>query len=95
MIDKEHLLEPLNRVALEIATKVARDTGTLAAGNICNTNAFAPDEAGRAAVRAMFAEQVGWMVEAGVDLSSARRSPGARRRSSRSTSSARRGCRRS
>ena len=38
------------------------------AGNICNTNAFSPDAAGRAAVRAMFEEQVGWMVEAGVDM---------------------------
>ncbi len=68
VIDKEHLLEPLQRTALEIATRVARETGTLAAGNICNTNAFAPDDAGRAAVRAMFEEQVGWAVEAGVDM---------------------------
>jgi betaine-homocysteine S-methyltransferase len=68
IIDKEHLLEPLNRGALEIAVRVARDTGTLAAGNLSNTNAFAPDDEGRRAVRAMFAEQVGWMVEAGVDL---------------------------
>lgn len=68
IIDKEHLLEPLNKGALELATKVARDTGTLAAGNLCNTNAFGPDAESRAAVRAMFEEQVGWMVEAGVDL---------------------------
>jgi betaine-homocysteine S-methyltransferase len=68
LIDKEELLEPLNREALALATKVARDTGTLAAGNLCNTNAFAPDDASRAAVRAMFEEQVGWMVEAGADL---------------------------
>jgi betaine-homocysteine S-methyltransferase len=68
LIDKEDLLEPLNRGALDIAIRVARDTGTLAAGNLCNTNAFAPDDDSRAAVRAMFTEQVGWMVEAGVDL---------------------------
>jgi betaine-homocysteine S-methyltransferase len=68
VIDKEHLLEPLQRTALEIATRVARETGTLSAGNICNTNAFAPDAEGRAAVRAMFEEQVGWAVEAGVDM---------------------------
>jgi betaine-homocysteine S-methyltransferase len=68
VIDKEHLLEPLNRTALAIATRVARDTGALAAGDLCNTNAFAPDAEGRAAVRAMFEEQVGWMVDAGVDL---------------------------
>jgi betaine-homocysteine S-methyltransferase len=68
IIDKEHLLEPLNKGALEIATRVARDTGTLAAGNLSNTNAYAPDAESIAAVRAMFEEQVGWMVEAGVDL---------------------------
>ena len=68
MIDKEHLLEPLNRAALEIATKVARDTGTLVAGQPLQHNAFSPDASGRAAVRAMFEEQVGWMVEAGVDM---------------------------
>jgi betaine-homocysteine S-methyltransferase len=68
IIDKEALLEPLNRGALDIAVRVARDTGTLAAGNLSNTNAFAPDDESRAAVRAMFTEQVGWMVEAGVDM---------------------------
>jgi betaine-homocysteine S-methyltransferase len=68
LIGKEHLLEALNRQALEIAAGVARDTGTLLAGDICNTNVFAPDDAARATVRAMFDEQVGWAVEAGVDF---------------------------
>src|ERR1700733_8587437 len=36
IIGKEDLLEPLNREALAIASAVARDTGTLAAGNLCN-----------------------------------------------------------
>ena len=65
-IDKEHLLEPLNRQALTIAKEVADETGTLLAGDICNTNIYVSgDPAG--AVRSMFEEQVGWAVEAGVD----------------------------
>ena len=67
MIDKEHLLEQMNRQALAIAKEVADDTGTLFAGDICNTNVFVPDDASRAAVRQMFEEQVAWAVEAGVD----------------------------
>jgi betaine-homocysteine S-methyltransferase len=68
IIGKEHLLEPLNRGALDLAARVARETGTLAAGDLCNTNAFHPDEASRRAVRAMFEEQVGWIVDAGMDF---------------------------
>jgi betaine-homocysteine S-methyltransferase len=68
IIGKEDLLEPLNQEALRIASKVARDTGTLAAGNLCNTNAFFPDEAGRSHVRSMFEEQVEWIVDAGMDF---------------------------
>ena len=67
MIDKEHLLEQMNRQALAIAKEVADDTGTLFAGDICNTNVFVPDDASRTAVREMFEEQVAWAVEAGVD----------------------------
>src|SRR3989475_2531163 len=44
IIGKEHLLEPLNRNALAIAGQVAKDTGTLLAGNLSNTNIYAPDE---------------------------------------------------
>jgi betaine-homocysteine S-methyltransferase len=68
IIGKEDLLEPLNKTALDIAIKVARDTGTLAAGNLSNTNAYAQDDAARASVRAMFEEQTQWAVEAGVDF---------------------------
>jgi betaine-homocysteine S-methyltransferase len=67
LIGKEHLLEEMNRQALAIAKGVARESGALFAGDICNTNVFAPDEASRRAVRAMFEEQVGWAVDAGVD----------------------------
>jgi betaine-homocysteine S-methyltransferase len=68
IIGKEDLLEPLNRNALALAKEVADETGTLLAGNTCNTNVFTPDGEARRAVRAMFEEQVGWAAEAGVDL---------------------------
>ncbi|MGI8697221.1 MAG: homocysteine S-methyltransferase family protein [Mycobacteriales bacterium] len=69
LIGKEHLLEQLNQGALRIAGRVARDTGTLLAGNVCNTNLFEPGNAEAAAtVRAMFTEQIGWAVDAGADL---------------------------
>ena len=69
MIDRERDLERINRQALRIARKVARETGALLAGDICNTNVFVPDSASSTkAVRAMFTEQVGWAAEAGVDF---------------------------
>jgi betaine-homocysteine S-methyltransferase len=68
IVGKEHLLEDLNRQALELARAVADETGSLLAGDICNTNVFDPDDAAsKAAVRAMFEEQVAWAAEAGVD----------------------------
>jgi betaine-homocysteine S-methyltransferase len=67
IIGKEHLLEELNRGALSIAKEVADESGSLFAGDICNTNVFEPDEESRRTVRAMFEEQVGWASEAGVD----------------------------
>ncbi|MFQ5784704.1 MAG: homocysteine S-methyltransferase family protein [Alphaproteobacteria bacterium] len=69
VIGKEDLLEPLNRQALAIARKVADESGALLAGNICNTNVWEADRPEtQAAARAMFEEQVGWAVEAGVDF---------------------------
>jgi betaine-homocysteine S-methyltransferase len=68
IVGQEDLLEPTNREALRIARKVADETGSLAAGDLCNTNAWGPDAASRAAVRAMFEEQVGWIVDAGMDF---------------------------
>ena len=68
IVGKEHLLAEMNRQALTIAKGVARETGTLFAGDICNTNVFTGDDASRRTVRAMFEEQVGWAVEAGVDF---------------------------
>jgi betaine-homocysteine S-methyltransferase len=68
LIGKDDLLEPINRQALTLASRVAADTGTLLAGNVCNTNVYDPaDLASAERVRAMFTEQVGWAAEAGVD----------------------------
>jgi betaine-homocysteine S-methyltransferase len=67
LIGREHLLEPINRQALELARDVARESGTLLAGNVCNTNLWTGDGS-RDAVRAMFEEQVGWAADAGADF---------------------------
>lgn len=68
VIGKDGILEPLNRQALDIARQVADASGTLLAGNICNTGVYDPaDPATHAAVREMFTEQVGWAAEAGAD----------------------------
>ncbi len=69
LIGKEDALEEINRQALAIAAEVARESDTLLAGDICNTNVFDPsDPASAATVRAMFEEQVAWAVDAGVDF---------------------------
>jgi betaine-homocysteine S-methyltransferase len=69
VIGREGDLEPINRRALEMAKTVATETGTLFAGDICNTNVYDPtDASSHRAVRAMFEEQVQWAVDAGVDF---------------------------
>jgi betaine-homocysteine S-methyltransferase len=69
LIGREGDLEPMNRQALAIAKKVAAEGDALVAGNICNTNIFEPNNRETARqVHAMFEEQVGWAVEAGVDF---------------------------
>jgi betaine-homocysteine S-methyltransferase len=69
VIGREQDLEPINRRALELAKAVATESGALFAGDICNTNIYDPaDPASHKAVRAMFEEQVGWAVDAGVDF---------------------------
>jgi betaine-homocysteine S-methyltransferase len=68
IIGREKDLVPMNRTALKIAKKVARDTGTLFAGDICNTNIYDPgDRRALKEVQRILAEQVGWAVDAGVD----------------------------
>src|SRR5207237_6550952 len=42
IIGREHDLEPINRRALELARTVTRESGTLFAGDICNTNVYDP-----------------------------------------------------
>jgi betaine-homocysteine S-methyltransferase len=68
LIGREAQLEPMNRTALAIAAGVARDTGALLAGDICNTNVYLEDPASHATVRAMFDEQVRWAADAGADF---------------------------
>jgi betaine-homocysteine S-methyltransferase len=69
LIGREKDLEPMNRMALKIAKKVAKDTDALFAGNICNTTAYVPDDkATHKAVRKMFDEQLAWAADAGVDF---------------------------
>ena len=67
LIGKEELLEAINRQALELAKEVARESASLFAGDVCNTNVYTGEESG-GAVRSMFEEQVGWAVEAGADF---------------------------
>ena len=68
IVGKEDLLEPLNRQAIQLAKEVATETGTLVAGDTCNTNVYAEDEESKRIVRGMFEEQVGWAADEGVDF---------------------------
>ena len=68
IVGKEHLLEDLNRRALEIAKEVAAETGALVAGDICNTNLYDESDESARTVREMFEEQVGWAADAEVDF---------------------------
>jgi betaine-homocysteine S-methyltransferase len=68
-VGREDDLEAMNRQAVRIARQIAREGGALVAGNVCNTWAYDPDDASTAAaVRAMYAEQLGWAAEEGVDF---------------------------
>jgi betaine-homocysteine S-methyltransferase len=68
VIGREKDLLPMNRTALAIARKVARRTGTLFAGDICNTNIYDPtNRKALKEVARIFEEQVGWAADAGVD----------------------------
>ena len=67
LVGREDDLEHMNREALRIAREVAVQSGALFAGDVCNTNVFFPDS-DPGPVRDMFAEQVGWAAEAGVDF---------------------------
>ena len=68
VIGKEDILEPLNRQALSIAGAVARETGTLLAGNLCNTNVYEPGTPAVREARDAFEEQAAWAADAGADF---------------------------
>jgi betaine-homocysteine S-methyltransferase len=67
IIGREEALEQINRQALSIAKDVAAESGALLAGDVCNTNVYTGPESDDV-VRAMFAEQVAWAADAGVDF---------------------------
>lgn len=71
LVGKEDALEQLNLAALRIAKEVADETGTLFAGNICNSNLWeGKDQSAEVteSVREMFVEQIKWAKQAGVDF---------------------------
>ena len=51
LVGKEHLLEEINRRALQLAKDVAAESDSLFAGDICNTNVFLGDDESRRARR--------------------------------------------
>ncbi|MFP4111727.1 MAG: homocysteine S-methyltransferase family protein [Candidatus Woesearchaeota archaeon] len=69
IIGRENDLLKMNKNALKIAKKVARENKVLFAGNISNTWVYDPkDESSKKTVRKMFTEQVRWAKDAGVDF---------------------------
>src|SRR5215470_188231 len=69
IVGRERDLERINRKALAVAKKVARSTGTLLAGDICNTSIYGLDDAkSHRQARRIFDEQIAWAVDAGVDF---------------------------
>jgi betaine-homocysteine S-methyltransferase len=68
-VGREDDLEAMNRQAVRLAREVAAEGGALVAGNVCNTWAYDPrDPATAGVVRAMYAEQLGWAADEGVDF---------------------------
>ncbi|XP_070556955.1 S-methylmethionine--homocysteine S-methyltransferase BHMT2-like [Ptychodera flava] len=64
----EDKLELINRQALRMAREVADDTGSLLAGNICNSNLYHPDHPERnEEIKAMFKEMIEWSLDYNVD----------------------------
>lgn len=70
VVGRENDLEAMNRAALSLAADVAKDTGTLLAGGICNTGAYDPADkaASEKEVRRQYEEQIGWAADAEVDF---------------------------
>ncbi len=72
VINKEHLLEEMQKAALGLANEARnefKDEAVLVAGNICNTNIYDENDAAtQKEVKKMFDEQVAWAADAGVDF---------------------------
>lgn len=70
IIGRENDLEELNRHAVRIAQKVAREGNALVAGNICNTWVYDPINKKESSkqICAMYEEQLKWAVEEGIDF---------------------------
>lgn len=70
LIGREGDLEKLNRTALRLAKEVADESGTLLAGNICNTWAYDSEnvEESSKEVERQYTEQLQWAAEEGVDF---------------------------
>jgi len=69
VIDREDILEKMNREALRIAKEVADANECLFAGNICNTTVFQADSPETVLeAEGIFKEQIEWAVDAGVDF---------------------------
>jgi betaine-homocysteine S-methyltransferase len=68
-VGRESDLEAMNRQAVRLAREVAAEGGALVAGNVCNTWAYDPQDAATAGVvRKMYAEQLGWAADEGIDF---------------------------
>ncbi len=68
-VGREGDLEAMNRRAVRIAREVAQEGDALVAGNVCNTWAYDPDDPRtKDAVRTMYAEQLAWAVQEGIDF---------------------------
>lgn len=70
-VGKEHLVDEINKKALEIAKEVMAEPGNenvLLAGNICNTNLYQNNEESKKVVLEMFREQCRSAKEAGAEL---------------------------
>lgn len=69
LIGRENELEKLNRKAVRLAKKAAKEGNCLVAGNICNTWVYNPkDKKSFAKVRKMYQEQLEWASSEGVDF---------------------------
>lgn len=70
VIGRENELEEMNRQAVRMAQKVAKEGDALVAGNICNTWVYDPNNKKKssALVRSMYEEQLTWAVDEGIDF---------------------------